>query len=129
MAQNLIHFILHFSLVIINMAFFTFPTFSFKDLIINGLSIGLDFINSAIFLFIFLSLTNTQIDSTQNNQKMFSLVTISFLWLEIFGANKKSLTVLSVICAMICIVQDNPSFCLWAINEFSPDLREQSSVL
>ena len=111
------------------MAFLFFPTFSVKDLIINGLSIGLDFINSAIFLFIFLSLTNTQIDSTQNNQKMFSLVTISFLWLEIFGANKKSLTVLSVICAMICIVQDNPSFCLWAINEFFPDLPEQSSVL
>ena len=128
-AHNVIYFILYFSLIFIKMAFLTCPTFSFKDLITKGLSIGLDFINSSIFLFIFLSLTNGQIDSELNNQKMFSLVTISFLWLEIFGANKKSLTILSVICALICLMLDNPSLWQWVVDEYFPDLPEQSTVL
>ena len=112
------------------MAFLSFPTFSFKALITNGLSIGLDFITSSIFLFIFLSLTNGKIGSEQKNQKMFWIVTISFLWLEIFGASKKSVTVLSVISAFICILLDNPSLWWWAVDEYFQDFtREKHSAL
>ena len=112
------------------MAFWTCPTFSFKALITNGLSIGLDLITSSIFLFIFLGLTNGPNGSELKNQKMFSLITISFLWLEIFGASKKSLTILSVICALICILLDNPSLWWWAVDEFFQDFtREKHSAL